>query len=106
MRLWFFTQKYRFDLGVNHSMVFVNFFMLAVVFVKQLGLSLYYVGIAAPMLILFQWVLGYMLDKRGRAGAEQEKVWLQRNPLMRKHFETTEGIHEFTRRFYNLKQDS
>jgi len=96
LRHWFFSQKYRFDLG-NQFMIFLNFTLLVLTagdkLKKLMGIQYDWVLILfVPVGFLGMWAFGFFLDKVVRAPQMSERQGYARSELWQKLFEQLDRI--------------
>jgi hypothetical protein len=91
VRYWFFSQKYRFDLGLQ-VMTLVNFALLVLTFRKSYDLPLWVVPLAFPVVLLCIWGAGYFLDRVGRSQEKNEEIMVERSPRLNAHYEEQSRI--------------
>jgi len=85
VRYWVFSQKYRFDLGLQ-VMTIVNFALLVLTFRKSYGLPLWVVPLAFPLVIGAIWLVGYAMDRLGKVQEKSEEIVIERSPQAKAHY--------------------
>lgn len=97
LRRVFYSQKYRFDLGLQ-LLTFVNFALL-VITASQTLKSFFGIGkitdlliISLPLAFIGVWIVGYFLDTVVKQQQQTEEEYSKRSILWQKNFEQQKQI--------------
>ena len=108
LRAGFYSQKYRFDLGLQ-LLTFVNFALLVITASQTLKA---YFGIpkitdllviAIPLAFIGVWVVGYFLDTVVKQQQQTEEEYSKRSVLWQKNFEQQKQILDELKRLRKRK---